>query len=87
MSKSQSFEGRGPVGAAGMDIPQGCYFLHYKRYPTDPFIRLRRTLEAGWVWRIPYLRRLLAERLQHFYNDDTKEEESVRQLIDSLVVK
>ena len=37
-------------------------------------------IPARDAWRIPYLRRLLAERLQHFYNGDTKEE-------DSLVVK
>ena len=69
-----------------MDIPQGCYFLHYKRYPTDPFIRLRRTLEAGWVWRIPYLRRILAARLQYYQKADIKEKESVIGLIDSLGV-
>jgi hypothetical protein len=43
-------------------------------------------IPAQDVWRIAFLRRLLAERLQHFYDGDKIKEESVRELIDSLVV-
>ena len=38
------------------------------------------------AWRIPYLRRLLDERTAHFYSRETKEEERVSSLINSLVV-
>ena len=38
------------------------------------------------AWRIPYLRRLLDERTAHFYSGETKEEERVSSLINSLVV-
>ena len=41
---------------------------------------------ADDAWKIPYLRRLLDERTTHFYNGDTKEEERVGTLINSLVV-
>ena len=37
------------------------------------------------LWRIPYLWRLLEERLQFYYCGDTKEERRVQELIDSLV--
>ena len=37
------------------------------------------------AWRVPYLRRLLQERLQHHYSGDDKEEERVKTLINSLV--
>ena len=65
----------------------------------DPWTSLPSQLKAALVraeivpvpaedaWRIPYLRRLLAERTTHFYNGDTREEERVQSLIDSLVVK
>ena len=42
-------------------------------------------IAAQDAWRIPYPRRLLAERPQRFYNGDVKEEERVRGLIDSLL--
>jgi len=37
------------------------------------------------AWRVPYLRRLLQERLQYHYNGNNKEEERVKSLINSLV--
>jgi hypothetical protein len=36
-------------------------------------------------WRVPFLRRLLQERLQHHNNGSDKEEERVKSLINSLV--
>ena len=37
-------------------------------------------------WRVPYLERLLAERLQAYYRADTLAEEKLTVLINSLVV-
>jgi hypothetical protein len=37
------------------------------------------------AWRVPFLRRLLQERLQNHYNGNNKEEERVKSLINSLV--
>ena len=37
-------------------------------------------------WRVPYLERLLAERLQAYYIADTLAEEQLTVLINSLVV-
>ena len=41
---------------------------------------------AGDAWRVPFLQRLLEERLQHFYTGDKLQEKRVQGLIDSLVV-
>ena len=38
------------------------------------------------AWRVPFLRRLLEERLQHFYMGDKLQESRIQGLIDSLVV-
>ena len=40
---------------------------------------------AADAWRIPYMQRLLAERLHHFYSGDDKEVQRVTGLLDSLV--
>ena len=40
----------------------------------------------GEEWRVPYLWRLLAERLQAHYSADTQEETRLQELIDSPVV-
>ena len=38
------------------------------------------------AWRIPYLRKLLEQRIQHYYTEDKEKEETVQSLIDSLCV-
>ena len=38
------------------------------------------------AWRIPYVRRLLEERLQHYYRGNTEEEQRVQGLLDSIVL-
>ena len=38
------------------------------------------------TWRLPYLRRLLTERINHYYTGDVINEKRVAGLIDSLVV-
>ena len=38
------------------------------------------------TWRIPYLRKLLAERLSAHYKGDAEEEDRLKELINSLVV-
>ena len=37
-------------------------------------------------WRVPYLRRLLEQRLQFYYSGDKENETRVQTLIDSLCV-
>ena len=37
-------------------------------------------------WRVPYLRKLLEQRLEHHYRADKENEDRVQQLIDSLCV-
>ena len=39
------------------------------------------------MWRLPYLRRLLEQRLQHHYSGEIQEETRIQALIDSLCVK
>jgi hypothetical protein len=38
------------------------------------------------AWRVPYLQKLLEQRLQHHYSADKENEDRVQQLIDSLCV-
>ena len=38
------------------------------------------------AWRVPYMRRLLQERLVHYYSGNLEEEQRVQGLLDSLVV-
>ena len=38
------------------------------------------------TWRVPYMRRLLQERLIHYYSGNSEEEQRVQGLLDSLVV-
>ena len=38
------------------------------------------------AWRIPYLRKLLEQRIQHYYSGAKEKEETVQSLIDSLFV-
>ena len=38
------------------------------------------------AWRVPYMRRLLQERLIHYYSGNSEEEQRVQGLLDSLVV-
>ena len=38
------------------------------------------------AWRVPYLRKLLEQRLQHHYSADKENEDRVQQLVDSLCV-
>ena len=42
-------------------------------------------IQTADAWRVPYMWRLLGERLQHFYNGDTEEEERVAGLLNDLV--
>ena len=37
-------------------------------------------------WRVPYLRKLLSERLRSYYSSDQQEEKRIQRLIDSLIV-
>ena len=39
------------------------------------------------AWRVPYLRKLLEQRLQHYFSGDKEKEEGVQALVDSLCVK
>ena len=43
------------------------------------------TVPDDSTWRIPFMRRLLRDRLHHFYTGDTVEEKRVTALLDSLV--
>ena len=38
------------------------------------------------AWRVPYLRKLLEQRIQHYYSGDKEKEDRVQTLIDSLCV-
>ena len=38
------------------------------------------------AWRVPYLWKLLEQRLQHYYSGDKEKEEGVQALVDSLCV-
>ena len=38
------------------------------------------------AWRVPYLRKLLEQRIQHYYSGDKEKEEGVQALVDSLCV-
>ena len=44
------------------------------------------TVPPGDYWRLPYLRRLLEQRLQYHYRGDKEQESRVQSLIDSLCV-
>ena len=41
---------------------------------------------AADAWCVPYMRRLLQERLHHFYSGDKEQEQRVQGLLDSLVI-
>ena len=41
---------------------------------------------AADQWRLPYLKRLLEQRLQHHYRGEIQEEARIQSLIDSLCV-
>ena len=42
-------------------------------------------IQTADAWRVPYMWRLLGERLHHFYNGNTEEEERVTGLLNDLV--
>ena len=64
----------------------------------DPWVvgpcQLKQALESAELadipetdrWRIPYLNKLLSQKLEAHYNGDLHEEKNLRSLIDSLVV-
>ena len=45
-----------------------------------------RPVPAGDMWRLPYLKRLLEQRLQHHYSGEIQEEARIQSLIEYLCV-